>query len=471
MIIFLGVSDEATLTGGAGSDTFVFQAYLDTDVVKDFDPNEGDKLSLLEYGDFYFKKETAELNGNSFSIEVWKNTSTNSSLGLNEGGTNVSIGIKLITFGMEQEDFAFNLDQILSATKVNSSPRLLTATTISVDEDTISDSINFDSFDLDQDDILQYSFSDPLKGEISILNKSTYTYMPDSNVNGNDSFTITVSDGTVDTTQIVNVTINAVNDAPVLTTASSFATDEDTLSSAMNFAYSDVDGDELTYSFSDPAKGSLSYNDNGTYTYTPDSNVNGNDSFTITVSDGTVDTTQIVNVTINAVNDAPIRNNLITLPAQNEDTIFELSLSDLLTNFSDPDGDDLNIQNIRSNDATVSNSAVDTVSIDTNANFTGDLKIEFDVVDDSGSSLASSAVINILDKPDIHIAIFDDFGSEAASQQNISLFDYTADYTWGWESSYAVDSLDQLLDISLPTNVSTEDIKGFGASLDSGGSR
>ena len=71
-------------------------------------------------------------------------------------------------------------------------------------------------------------------------------------------------------------------------------------------------------------------------------------------------------------------------------------------------------------------------------------------------------MINILDKPDVHIAIFDDFGSGAASLQNISLFDYTADYTWGW-GLYAIDYLDQLLDISLPTNISTEDIKGFGA--------
>ena len=93
--------------------------------------------------------------------------------------------------------------------------------------------------------------------------------------------------------------------APVFTTASSLTVDEDTSSSAIAFSATDVNGDTLSYSFSDPAKGSVVNNGDGTYTYTPNANVNGSDSFTITVNDGTVDVTQTVDVTINAVNDAP----------------------------------------------------------------------------------------------------------------------------------------------------------------------
>ena len=99
--------------------------------------------------------------------------------------------------------------------------------------------------------------------------------------------------------------IQNINDAPILTTASTLSTNEDTASSVIAFSATDVDGDNLTYSFSNPTKGSVTNNGDGTYTYTPDANENGSDSFTITVSDGTVDVSQTVDVTINAVNDAP----------------------------------------------------------------------------------------------------------------------------------------------------------------------
>jgi hypothetical protein len=44
-------------------------------------------------------------------------------------------------------------------------------------------------------------------------------------------------------------------------------------------------------------------NTDGTYTYTSNSNENGTDTFEYGVNDGTVTTTQVVTVTINAVND------------------------------------------------------------------------------------------------------------------------------------------------------------------------
>ena len=320
-----------------------------------------------------------------------------------------------LTAGTYYVRFASNSDQqytisINPYSSVNNAPVLTTPSAISTNEDTASAAITFSATDVDGD-TLTYSFSDPAKGSITNNNNGTYTYMPDTNANGSDSFTITVNDGTVDVTETINVTINSVNDAPVLsqpgdptgfendvdasdnifsslvvtddsslatdltysatssnqslipddqiafrlssdrlfidldtidnanghatitvnvsdteyttttsfvayispqndaptlTTTASLATNEDTASTDIAFSGSDVDvGDTLTYSFSDPAKGSITNNDDGTYTYTPDGNVNGSDSFMVTVNDGTVDVSQIVNVTINAVNDSP----------------------------------------------------------------------------------------------------------------------------------------------------------------------
>src|SRR5207244_7485698 len=49
----------------------------------------------------------------------------------------------------------------------------------------------------------------------------------------------------------------------------------------------DSDGDALTYSISTaPAHGSLSRTSNGSYTYTPDLNYHGAESFSLTCTDG-----------------------------------------------------------------------------------------------------------------------------------------------------------------------------------------
>ena len=70
----------------------------------------------------------------------------------------------------------------------------------------------------------------------------------------------------------------------------------------------DVDGDSLTFTLAtggDPLNGAVVVNADGSFTYTPDGNYNGPDSFDVDVSDGTTVTTQTIDVTVLATNDAP----------------------------------------------------------------------------------------------------------------------------------------------------------------------
>src|SRR6185295_14291762 len=69
----------------------------------------------------------------------------------------------------------------------------------------------------------------------------------------------------------------------------------------------DADSDPLTVTLvDDVAHGTLSLGSNGSFTYTPDANYFGADSFTYTVNDGTADSnTATVTLTIDSVNDAP----------------------------------------------------------------------------------------------------------------------------------------------------------------------
>ncbi len=144
--------------------------------------------------------------------------------------------------------------------------------------------------------------------------------------------TATDGDGNVSDAATASLTLD-LNNAPTITTTTSLSTDEDTAIAAIAFSGTDVDDDSLTFSFTDPAKGTVTNNDDGTFSYTPNANANGTDSFTITVNDGTVDVTETVNVAIAAVNDLP--NGAVTISGTaTEDEI----LTAVTSTISDADG-------------------------------------------------------------------------------------------------------------------------------------
>ncbi|MBR9863022.1 MAG: tandem-95 repeat protein [Rhodobacteraceae bacterium] len=208
------------------------------------------------------------------------------------------------------------------------------AGTASGDEDTvISGSVA--ASDVDGDTLTFALATDGANGSVVMAADGSYTYTPVADFNGTDSFTYTVSDGNGGTdTQTVNITVNAVNDAPVAQ-AGTASGDEDTVISG-TVAASDVDGDTLTFALAtDGANGSVVMAADGSYAYTPDADFNGTDSFTYTVSDGNGGTdTQTVRIRVDAVNDAPVAQ--AGTASGDEDTVISGTLL-----ASDVDGDTL----------------------------------------------------------------------------------------------------------------------------------
>ncbi|PIF74011.1 VCBS repeat-containing protein [Variovorax sp. 54] len=190
--------------------------------------------------------------------------------------------------------------------------------------------------DIDSGDTLTYSKgTDPSHGTVTVNPDGTYTYTPNPDFHGTDSFTVTVSDGNGGTTtSTVTVTVSPVNDAPV---APDYAetTNEDTPING-SVVGTDVDGDALTYvKGSDPENGTVTVNPDGTYVYTPNPNFNGTDTFTVTVSDGQGGTTtSTVTVTVDPVNDVP------TVPDYSKTTNEDTPVSGKVIG-SDIDGDTL----------------------------------------------------------------------------------------------------------------------------------
>ena len=187
--------------------------------------------------------------------------------------------------------------------------------------------------DVDGDPVT-VSFADAAKGVIT-GDGGNYRYVPGTNLNGSDSFTITADDGQGGVvSRTVSVAITPVNDPPSFTSVpGALATEEDT-SIGFNVAATDVEGDPVTFSVAGAARGTIT-GGNGTYRYVPNLNANGADSFTIIADDAAGGITmRNVSVTITPVNDAPTFATVPETLATNEDTPIGFSVQG-----ADVDGD------------------------------------------------------------------------------------------------------------------------------------
>ena len=187
-------------------------------------------------------------------------------------------------------------------------------------------------------------------GTLVLNANGTFSYTPDANFNGADSFSYRLLDGQGGTdTATVSITVNAVNDAPVAADDDVSGNEDtvitgDVLADNGSGVDSDVDGDALTVAttpVTDVANGTLVLNANGTFSYTPDANFSGVDSFVYTLLDGQGGTdTATVTITVNGVNAAPVVQAPVVVTASADRTLFT---GNLLDGVVDPDGDALAI--------------------------------------------------------------------------------------------------------------------------------
>jgi|GEM_PF-2314737 len=195
--------------------------------------------------------------------------------------------------------------------------------------------------DPDGDELTITDNSQPENGSVTENEDGTFSYIPDEGFTGTDSFTYTISDGTEDGTDTATVTIaiEADNEVPIAVDDNAQTTTETEVEIDVLGNDSDPDGDELTITDnSQPENGSVTENEDGTFTYTPDDGFVGEDSFTYTISDDTATATATVNLTIavEADNGVPIA---VDDNAQTTtDTEVEI---DVLGNDSDPDNNEL----------------------------------------------------------------------------------------------------------------------------------
>ncbi|MBT4661245.1 MAG: tandem-95 repeat protein, partial [Candidatus Marinimicrobia bacterium] len=152
------------------------------------------------------------------------------------------------------------------------------------------------------------------------------TYTPSTNYNGSDSFTFTVSDGvSTSSPATVDISITAVNDAPTISAQSASGNEDE--AQEITLAGNDVDGDALTYVLATNSSNGASTLSGNVVTYTPNTNYNGSDSFTFTVSDAEyTSSAATVSITVASVNDLPVILSTPSLDAL-DGSLYEYSIS------------------------------------------------------------------------------------------------------------------------------------------------
>lgn len=153
----------------------------------------------------------------------------------------------------------------------------------------------------------------PAHGTLQFTADGSFSYTPAANYFGNDSFTYNAvnSAGTSAAPAAVQLTINPVNDAPVAVDDAYSLDQRTSLTVAAPGVLandSDIDSPVLTTQLvTPPAHGTLTFNADGSFVYTPDPTYFGTDTFSYNAFDGLLASNPaVVTLTIRRGNRAPV---------------------------------------------------------------------------------------------------------------------------------------------------------------------
>ncbi len=281
----------------------------------------------------------------------------------------------------------------INVTPVNDAPLAIDDTASTTENTAVTVAVRSNDTDVDGDSLTVTNVTQGANGSVVIdAVTGNPIYTPNTGFSGSDSFTYTVDDGHGGTaTATVSVKVGAVNDAPVTSDQSLTTAENDPVNGAV--VATDPDGDILSYSIAGaPANGSVVLNSaTGTFTYTPDSNYNGSDSFSVIVSDGNGGTaTSVIKIGVTPVNDAPTA--MDDTATTDESTAVTIAVRG---NDVDPDGDALTVTGVTqgANGSVVIDAVTGNPIYTPNAGYTGNDSFTYTI--DDGNGATSTAVVTV----------------------------------------------------------------------------
>lgn len=243
----------------------------------------------------------------------------------------------------------------------------------------------------------------PEQGSLLNNGDGTVTFTPAAAFTGPATISYAISDGNGgedSAVHVIDVTPEVL--APPVANDDTAATDEDT-AVIVDLRGNDIDPDntldELTLSdlLVDPAEGTVVDNGDGTVTFTPAADFNGDATITYTLTDpdGASDDAEAI-VTVAPVNDAPVAGDDVMGTPYNT----PIEDIDVLANDTDVDGDPLRLVSATSPDGTVLITPEGMLSFTPTEGFTGPAEITYTISDrpegdPEGLSDVGTLVVNV----------------------------------------------------------------------------
>ncbi|WP_257984175.1 tandem-95 repeat protein, partial [Vibrio parahaemolyticus] len=210
----------------------------------------------------------------------------------------------IVTSGGVSESTTVSVD----VTPVNDAPVAKDDTAITDEDTPVTIDVLPNDTDVDGDKLSIESASVPKEqGTVEVVN-GKLVFTPAENFNGDAEITYTVTDGALTDQATVNVTVNAVNDTPVVESSiadQTLAEDFTQYTIDLNTAFSDVDNVDGELSFSVSGNSNIQVAIvNGIATFTPTADWNGSEALTFTATDPSGESvSQTVNFTVAPVAD------------------------------------------------------------------------------------------------------------------------------------------------------------------------
>jgi hypothetical protein len=190
----------------------------------------------------------------------------------------------------------------------NNQAPIANSSTVQLKEDT-QKSFTLNAVDPDGDSIRYIITNSPKNGKVT-GNGKTLTYLPNTNYFGKDELSFKATDGKKEgNTAKVTFIIDAVNDAPWIKSETIFGKEDELI--VITPKYGDPEGDRVQVQLVQKPKNGYVHNQGNKWLFFPNANYNGKDSLRFSATDGKLKAEALINLQIEAVNDAPLASNSI----------------------------------------------------------------------------------------------------------------------------------------------------------------